>query len=134
MFAALTTFCSTLRFKRTARSKTTLRALSKTLSETRGEHPQRPFFLTRLSTTTTIKNLRTTFETTPSLRECSGIYGPPSTGRGSLEQTSLPALIGQAPMGSPFLGGISAPAGKPPHSSTRVHTCRATVSMLQRSS
>ena len=27
--------------------------------------------------------------------------------------TSLPALIGQAPMGSPFLGGVSAPAGKP---------------------
>ena len=64
-----------------------------------------------------VENLRTTFVTTPKnhlcLRECSGIYGPPSTGRGSLEQTSLPALIGQAPMGSPFLGGVSAPAGKP---------------------
>ena len=34
-------------------------------------------------------------------------------GRSSLEQTKLPTLMGQAPMDSPFLGGISAPAGKP---------------------
>ena len=87
-----------------------------------------------------VKNLRTNFVTTPCLRECSGIYGPPSTGRGSLEQTLLPALIGQAPMDSPFLGGVSAPSGKPHPlfhagsylSSNSINVAKVIVKELQR--
>ena len=49
----------------------------------------------------------------PCLRECSGIYGPPSAGRGLGEHTSLSAFDWTGSHGIPFRGGALAPAGKP---------------------
>ena len=49
----------------------------------------------------------------PCLRECSGIYGPPSAGRGLGEHTSLSAFDLAGSHGIPFRGGALAPSRKP---------------------
>ena len=69
---------------------------------------------------------------TTCLRECSGIYGPPSAGRGLGEHTSLSTSDWTGPTAHLSGAGPWPLPGNPSHSSTQAHTRRVTVSTLQR--
>ena len=77
----------------------------------------------------------------PCLRECSGIYGPPSAWRGLGEHTSLSAFDWTGSHGIPFRGGALAPAGKPQPlfhagsylTSNSINVAKVVVKELQRS-